>query len=159
MGISGLLDEHLIFMDISYNDKDDLLDFMSSNLYEKHYVTEQFIQGVKDREATYPTGLGLAGINCAIPHSEMDFVLKPCVSIARLKTPVVFQSMENPSVDLEVRLIFMLAIDDGHKQVAVLQELANLLQSQDIVNQLVQSVDISGIVDIVKAFEDARKED
>lgn len=158
MGISGLLDESLIFIDVSFENKSDLLDYMSSQLYAKHYVKEEYIQGVKDREKQYPTGLELQGTNCAIPHSEMEYVNKPCVSIARLESPVVFQSMENPAEEIEVFLVFMLAIDDGHKQVSVLQELADLLQSTETVNGLVQSDDISSMVEIIKDFEQSGKE-
>ena len=65
----------------------------------------------------------------------------------------------NPLEEILVQLVFMLAVDDGHKQVKVLQELAQLLQSTETVNKLIQSPNTSRLVEIVKEFENSRKEE
>ena len=159
MGISELLDENLIFMNVNFKTKEELLDFMGTKLFENEYVKEGYIQGVKEREVIYPTGLALEQVNCAIPHSEMEYVIKPAVSIARLASSVKFNKMDDPKEELDVELVFMLAVEDGHKQVNVLQKLAQLLQSTETVNKLIQSNNISKMVEVIKEFECSRKDD
>lgn len=159
MGISGLLDENLIFVDVAHESKESLLDFMGKKLFVNKYVKEGYIEGVKERERAFPTGLSLQDTNCAIPHTEMEFVIKPCVCIAKLQKPIPFNKMDNPLEEILVQLVFMLAVDDGHKQVKVLQELAQLLQSTETVNKLIQSPNTSRLVEIVKEFENSRKEE
>ncbi len=153
MSISRLLDKDLLFIDVKCNTKEELLDFIGNKMYEKGYVKQEYTEEVKSRERHYPTGLPLGKYNCAIPHSEMTLVNIPCISIAILENPVVFNSMENSGTEIDVSLVFMLAIDDGHKQISILQELANLLQSEELVKELIFSKDTASIITIIEKLE------
>ena len=53
--------------------------------------------------------------------------------MATLREPVVFRNMVDPDEEVPVQLVFMLALDRPKAQIEVLQQVANLLQSPDVV--------------------------
>jgi len=61
-----------------------------------------------------------------------DGVLKPCLALVTLSTPVNFGSSENDPVDL----VFALAATDKSSHLQGLQELAQLLSSESALEQL-----------------------
>lgn len=97
-------------------------------------VKDDFVEATLRREATMPTGLPLGGeYNAAIPHVDLEYVLSPAVGMATLREPVVFRNMVDPDEEVPVQLVFMLALDRPKAQIEVLQQVANLLQSPDVV--------------------------
>ena len=78
-----------------------------------------------------PTGLPLGyALNVAIPHTDPEHVLKPGIALAVLEQPVNFANMEDPDEAVPVGFVFLLAINDKDKQIDMLQEIMDTIQSE-----------------------------
>ena len=111
-----------------------------SKMYEKLYlsgcVKSSFLDGITTREAEYPTGLEFNGIGFAIPHTDSVNVNKSQICFASLDEPVIFQDMTDKSHNIEVNLVFMLAMAVPHEQVETLQNLMALFTDDEKVKRL-----------------------
>lgn len=126
-----------IFIKLDVDDKKNLLEKLGNTLRDKGYVNEEYTQAVISREENFPTGLNVQGkVKVAIPHADSKLVNCPQIVFASLKKPVYFNSMENPEEQIGVELVFMLAVKDPDKHVAVLQKLMEMFGDEALLNQL-----------------------
>ncbi len=119
---------------------------LADALYRGGYVRESFAEAVLQREAQLPTGLWLAGtIHAAIPHTDSEHVIRPALGLATLTAPVPFQNMIDPAEAIPVRLVFLLALDQPKAQVAMLQQIATVLQSPQVVDKLAMASTLAAV--------------
>ena len=116
-----MLDRELIFLNFEADDREDLLSRLSDILYEKGYENESFKQAILEREKVFPTGLPTLGVKVALPHTDTEHVIKPAILISTLKEPVVFKEMGNGVNDIDVGIVFLLAVKNPAYQVKLLQ--------------------------------------
>lgn len=130
-----------IFVKVKMNAEDGkaAIKQLSALLYERGYVKKSYLRGVLEREEKYPTGLRLkGGINAALPHAEIEHVLKPALAVGMLEKPVTFRNMERPEEFVEnVRIVFMPALDKPHEYMKFLGSFAGkVLQEPKIIEEL-----------------------
>jgi PTS system galactitol-specific IIA component len=89
-------------------------------------------------------------INAAIPHTEIEHVLKPALGMATLKNEVDFRNMVSPTESVPVRLVFLLALEQPKAQIEMLQEVAGVLQNADLVERLVSQTDYSELINTLE---------
>jgi PTS system galactitol-specific IIA component len=107
------------------------------NLLSEHgFVKDSYVPAVLVREKIYPTGLPLGAINVAIPHTDTGHVNHPAIAMATLAKPVLFGNMGEPGGELEVRVVFLLAMKDPRAQLGILQNLVAIFQDDDVLNWL-----------------------
>lgn len=116
----------------NYSDKINFLSNVSDYLIEKEYVIPEFKREIIKREEEFPTGLVTKSINISIPHSETEYILKEGIVIAIPYEKIKFNRMDNPDEEIEVEISFVLLLKDKHKHITVLQQLAVLLQSEQL---------------------------
>ncbi|MFD2706534.1 MULTISPECIES: PTS sugar transporter subunit IIA [Salibacterium] len=124
------IDETLILDNMQAADADDVLRTMAANLYDHELVEESYIQAVIDREHEHPTGLPTKGPAVAIPHTSKEHVRQKTISIGVLDEPVAFGIMGEEKETVPVELVFMLAMDDEHSQLSMLQQLMSIFQDE-----------------------------
>ncbi|KAF1294403.1 PTS sugar transporter subunit IIA [Candidatus Enterococcus leclercqii] len=129
-------DQELGLFQISPVSQTELFEEMFQKLYQAGCVKESYLEGITSREAEYPTGLEFNGVGFAIPHTDSAHVNKSQICFASLQEPVVFQDMTDKSREIEVKLVFMLAMASPHEQVETLQNLMTLFTDEDKVQQL-----------------------
>lgn len=138
--LAEYLVKEAIILDADCSNAEEVIRSLSKKLMDAGYVRDTFADAAMVRESTIPTGLPLGGeINAAIPHTEIEHVLKPGVGMAALKKPVIFQSMISPEESVEVRLVFILALDQPKSQIEMLQEVAGVIQDPQLVMSLVNA--------------------
>jgi PTS system galactitol-specific IIA component len=134
LNLSQLLLPEAILLQDHAGSSTEVIEKLGELLRQKGCVKDDFVEATLRREATMPTGLPLGGeYNAAIPHVDLEYVLSPAVGMATLREPVVFRNMVDPDEEVPVQLVFMLALDRPKAQIEVLQQVANLLQSPDVV--------------------------
>ncbi len=128
--------ENILIIDQPKDAKEVL--FLLSKLLEKNGdVKPSFFDAAWQREQSMPTGLELeGGIHAAIPHTDIEHVIRPSIALAILGQPVVFKSMIEPEKDIHVRIVFLLAMNQPKKQVEILQEVATILQDKELIQKL-----------------------
>ncbi|WP_416197290.1 MAG: PTS system, galactitol-specific IIA component [Sporanaerobacter sp.] len=147
-----LLKEELIFIDIEAKDREEAIEKMAKELYKREYVKESYINAILDREKVFPTGLPTEEVGVAIPHTDAIHVKKGAMAIGVLKNPVVFQMMGMPEENVNVNIIFMMALDEPKGQIEMLQKLMSIFQDKSILLKMRQAKTKE---EIMKSFSNA----
>lgn len=145
----ALLHEELVLLNYEAKSKKELLTNLSQILIKKGYAKDSYLDGILKREEIYPTALYTEGVNVAIPHTDAIYVNKPAILIATLKEPITFKEMANGINDVDVRLIFMLAIKDPKNQVITLSKLMSIFSNKDQLLDVYNSKSNKEVIDKV----------
>lgn len=146
----NLVNPDLIKLNLEVADKEEVLDVLAKTLISNGYAKESFLEAVKEREKVFPTGLPTEGIGVAIPHADSKHILKPGIAIAILKNPVKFNVMGSPEEEVDVRIVFMLAILDPNMQLGLLQDLMSICQQKQLLMELLEADGIDSVINILK---------
>ncbi|AMS40964.1 PTS sugar transporter subunit IIA [Aminobacter sp. NyZ550] len=129
--LMNFLDPQAIALGVEAQDNEAVIRLLAGKLEALGYVRPSYAGAVVRREATMPTGLPLGyALNVAIPHTDPEHVLKPGIALAVLRKPVDFANMEDPDEAVPVGYVFLLAINDKDKQIDMLQEIMDTIQSE-----------------------------
>ncbi|MDT8860847.1 PTS sugar transporter subunit IIA [Alkalihalobacillus sp. MEB130] len=131
-----LLDENLILKDVEATSAEEAIRLMAGNLFEKGIVKESYIEAIVEREKNFATGLPTKGYSVAIPHTDKEHVNEKAISVAILKEPVDFVIMGEESETTPVKLVFMLAMNESHSQLELLQRLMQIFQDDEVLHSL-----------------------
>lgn len=146
MNILDFLVPSSVALHYEANDSKDVISHLGKCLFDAGYVRETFVDAALDRESRLPTGLPLSGdVNAAIPHTEVEHVLKPGLAMATLSNPVPFQNMVAPDEAVPCQLVFVMALDQPKAQIEMLQELAGVLQNPAVINSLMSANDFEDV--------------
>lgn len=155
MSLSKYLNESTISLNLEAKTSTEVICHLGQKLMDAGLVKDSFIDAAITREISFPTGLQLAGdIHVAIPHTDIVHVKKSGVAMAVLQRPVVFQSMEMPSDQVIVSIVFLLALDQPHAQIEMLREIAEVLQDQVILQRLMRANDSKDVFEAFAANDD-----
>ena len=146
-----LLEPKGVLLNVDAKDANTIIQMLGSRLLETGYVRDSFVDAAIDRESRLPTGLPLGGgFNAAIPHTDIDHVIKPGLALATLKNPVAFQNMAIPTETVDVSLVFLLALEQPKAQIEMLQEIAGVLQAPAVVAALMKATSYEEVLAILK---------
>ncbi|MEK3857255.1 PTS sugar transporter subunit IIA [Cytobacillus sp. FSL H8-0458] len=129
-------DKKITLFNLEACDRQDALRQMVNSLRAENLVAASFEQGILEREESFPTGLAVKPFGVAIPHTDADKVICPQIAFASLKNPVKFLVMgNNAQEEIDVSLIFMLALKNPADQLTMLQRLMEILQDQILLTE------------------------
>lgn len=147
------LQKNLIFTDVQAESTDDVFDQMGGALTEAGFGKAGYVQGLKDREKEYPTGLDIDGLGVAIPHTPVDLVNKSATCIGILRNPVEFVEMGTDDDKVQVKIVFMLCVSDPNAHLEQLQRIIAIIQDKAVMQKLTEVKDPQAIINIIKAKE------
>ena len=146
MNILDFLVPSSVALHYAASDSKDVISHLGNLLFDAGYVRASFVDAALDRESRLPTGLPLSGdVNAAIPHTEVEHVLKPGLAMATLSAPVTFQNMVSPEEVVPCKLVFVMALDQPKAQIEMLQEIAGILQNSAVINSLLEANDFEEV--------------
>ena len=145
-----VLDEQIIHINIVATSSEEALDALSIKMVKAGYVKDSYVEAIKTREREFATGLPASRMGIAIPHTDIIHVNQPAVGIGILQNPVKFQMMGSPETDIEVEIIFMLALNEPHSQIEMLQKLMSLIQDEQILQALKQCRTTREVLELLK---------
>ncbi len=141
-----LLEPSAVRLNLNVPDASAVITNLGGLLRASGYVKGSFVDAALKREKELPTGLPLGGdVNAAIPHTDVEHVKRPGVAMATLQKPVVFQNMVSKEESVQVRLVFLLALDQPKAQVEMLQEIAGVLQDDAVITKLMEAKSYSEV--------------
>lgn len=133
-----MIESKLVYHNVAFENKNELLSTISKQLYSLGYVTKDYEKNMIQRENQYPTGLKLGQMNIAICHTDPVYVKKDAIFLVKLQHPVMFQNAETLQ-ELAVEFVVGLAFSDGQKHMNILSKLTSLLQDDQALYQIKQS--------------------
>lgn len=128
--------EELIAISVEAEDYADAIHKVGKLLLDNGYVKETYIDAVIAREADFPTGLILDGIQIAMPHTAGVHVNTPAVCVAKLAKPVTFGHMGDPDTKVAAELLFMMAIKNPDEQIETLQAVMGVFTNKEAIAAL-----------------------
>jgi galactitol PTS system EIIA component len=134
-------DESLTVVGLDCKDKVEAIEHLASLLFKGGYVKETYLPNVLAREAIMPTGLQTKVGGVAIPHTDSEHVIRSVMAIGLLRSPVKFKNMAAPSEDVEVRLVFLLAIAEKQAVITVLSRMAEMFLDPDVLGRIFELKD------------------
>ena len=144
--ILELLVPSAICLQLESDSSTEVLTVLGDRLYEAGFVRDTFAQAAIAREAQMPTGLPLDGkYNAAIPHTDIEHVVRPALALATLVKPVNFQNMIEPEISVPVQLVILMALEQAKTQVEMLQEIAGVLQNAKVIEKLIAARDFEQV--------------
>lgn len=146
-----IFDEKLVKLNLQAQSRDDALEQLGSLLVQRGYVNGNYVEAIIRREEEYPTGIQTESFGVAIPHTDKEYVRQASIAVAVLAEPVVFGEMGTDE-ELEVNMIFMLAIKEPDDQLAMLQRLVEVFQDANSLKNIYNAQTKSEIVAIINYF-------
>lgn len=140
-----------IYLNVEAKTKEEALLFVAESMKRQGFVKESYPEAVIQREAVFPTGLQTEVCGVAIPHTDTVHVIQEAVGFATLAEPLTFQMMGMNEQQVEVSMIFMLAMKEPHNQLDMLQELTAIFQHPDRLIQLQQAKTIKEVYDLFQS--------
>ncbi|MDR1192556.1 MAG: PTS sugar transporter subunit IIA [Peptococcaceae bacterium] len=141
-----------IYLDLELADYKSVLSTVARLLRDKGYVTKEFEAALLSREELSPTGVPASPIGVALPHTNPQYVIKPCVIIVRLKRPVLFREMGNPSKEVEAKYIFGLAFLDGKEQAPLLSRIISMVIDAEAMEKLEMATTSEEVYNVASAY-------
>lgn len=130
------MDLDLIALDVEAQNSESIIRELGQRMLAKNYVKDSYITAVLNRESKLPTGLDLGDFCVAIPHTDSEHVNKSSFAVGILKQPVTFHSMSDPTKNLNIGLVFLLAVKDAKAQVGLLGSLMKVFQNVELMKQI-----------------------
>lgn len=147
--MSSYFTKENIMLDVEEKSRKDLFHFVSNYLVDQGVVDGDYEQDLLDRELDFPTGLLVGDLNVAIPHANNKHVHESCVVICRLREPIAFFRMDEPSEEVRVSLVFFLVLKKSEEHLGMLQKIVRIVQDQVTMQQLITADNADQILEIV----------
>lgn len=107
----------------------------ADRLQQEGCVKDDFYECCKKREEEYPTGL-TENCSVAIPHTTKDHVIKQAICALRLRHPVMFQRMDDPDEQVEVKYVLNLALLDDSEHVEIIARVIRYLKDDSALKEM-----------------------
>ncbi|NEY19306.1 PTS sugar transporter subunit IIA [Bacillus ginsengihumi] len=129
----------------------EIIERLGVQMLEAGYVKDTYIEAVLQREDILPTGLKTGLVNVAIPHTDVTHVNESAISMTTLNRPVKFYLMEDPSQEIDVDIVFLLAVKEPEEQVQLLKNLIAIFQNEELLAQMKDIEDENSLNQVIKA--------
>lgn len=148
-GNAFVICEDLMLFNVEGDSNEVMIRELAQLLDGHDLVHPTYLEAVLKRERSMPTGLITKAGGIAIPHTDSEHVKRSAIAIARLKKPIKFHNMANPAEQVDVNIIFLLAIADKEQVNPFLGKMAELLQNEPAFKQLLS---INNSADFIEYF-------
>ena len=153
MDLKELICPKLILCNVDAEDSQDALRQLAGHLEKEGYVEEGYLDMLLERERKFPTGLCTKPFAVALPHTEPDHVIKPCIAVAKLQKPVEFHEMVNDRNTVPVRFIFNLVLQKTEQQLELLQKIISIFYDKEAMERLEKEEKPEKIAEILEYTE------
>ncbi|MDI9541012.1 MAG: PTS sugar transporter subunit IIA [Bacillota bacterium] len=133
----------------SVKNKEEALALLANEFIKAGVVEDNFLEGILQREEAFPTGLELNKMGVAIPHTDSEYVKENQLGFMTLDKPVIFKFMGDASQDIEVSIIFMLALKEAESQIEMLSKLMDLFMFDEVMEALKTVDNYDGFDEII----------
>ncbi|WP_392558719.1 PTS sugar transporter subunit IIA [Orbus mooreae] len=146
---NNLFFNDLIHLDHAFKNSDEFFDFIFPILYANGYVKQSFLAAIKAREAAYPTALPTQPYVVALPHTDIEHINKPFISVTRVKGNVAWHEMANNDCILQANFIFLLGFTEKDGHINLLQTLMACFTEGDFLQQLYECQTTEGFIHLL----------
>ncbi len=140
----------LIFCDYFAFDKEDLLQKLAKEMYQKGFVNsyDEYYDAIMQRENIISTGVGR---EIALPHGRTEAAKELKVLVCILRNKLEYNSLDKKPV----KIVFMLAapLEVKTKYMKLLGKISQFLSKQENFDKITEINDINKIYEILRGIE------
>lgn len=148
--LSSYVKDPLVFAQENFSSREELFEQVAQKASDLGWIREDFLDRIRTREETFPTGIQLMSMGAAIPHTDAECILEEFVAVITLQDSVVFQSMEDNNQQVKAQIVFVLGLNQPHAQLEMLQSLMGLLQNESALSELLLANTATELVSVIK---------
>ena len=142
------IQEDLVLVPMRAESAADAISQLGTRLRAGDFVRDSWTEAALEREKTFATGLPTPGIGIAIPHADVEHVLRQAIAVGVLEEPVEFGEMGDPESTVPVHIVCALAVAQSELLVTLLQRLVEMFQSPGVLSQIAGARSPADVVDI-----------
>ncbi len=146
------ISEDFVLLGIQPFDDLHTIRLLGARLEQSGYVRRTFTAAVVERERILPTGLALGEVNLAVPHTDAYFAHRSALAIATLRSPVTFQHIDTPHLEVPVHVVCLLAVANLRAFSGVLATILRVLQGPELLASICKA---RHPADVVRLLEEA----
>lgn len=147
--LSDYVKESVAFVQADFTSTDELFEAVYKQALKLDWVTENFIDKIKEREINFPTGMQLENYGAAIPHTDPECVKQEFVAVITNRKKIPFQRMDDAQQTVAVEIVFVLGLNQPHAQLEMLQSLMGLLQDEALLGELLAAPDVPQLLNVI----------
>lgn len=147
----------LIETNLLASDKEEVIRYLAEKLNTHGCSDEAYADKVLTREQEYPTGLRTKCASIAIPHAFDPAISGNHVALAILQRPIRFCNMEDIDSEIDVDMVFLMAISSAHEQLEMLQTIMRMLSDDTLFTRLVKLHNANEVCNQLNAFIEGQK--
>ncbi len=142
--------EELIIVPMRAQSAAEAIEELAARLQAGGYVRDSWLRAALERERTFATGLPTQGVGVAIPHADVEHVLKQGIAVGVLEEPVEFGEMGNPDATVAVRIVCALAVHKSDLMVKLLQRLVEVFQDEQLLQRMAAVQSAGEMVELLR---------
>ncbi|KFN93674.1 PTS system galactitol-specific IIA component [Tetragenococcus muriaticus PMC-11-5] len=148
-----------ILLGEQYQNKKEVFTAVYNLAKQKGWVTKDFGKKILEREEIYPTGIDQGTFGIAIPHTDPEWVKEEFITLLVPERPVLFQRMDDKEQEVQVDFIFILGLNQPHEQLAMLQNLMQLIQNTALLENLYKQTKREKLILLLQDYGFLKKEE
>lgn len=123
--------EACIDLNVTATSREEVLKYLVGLLVKHGFVNSAYTNMILEREVNYPTGLRFPKIAIAIPHSDPNYIKKSAIAIGRCKNKPMFGMMEDPTQQIGVDIVVLIAVKNPESHLIVLSKLMEIFTFEE----------------------------
>lgn len=143
-GLVSKLKKDLYFKDVTFTDRNSLLEFMTKELIKRDYINEDVRERIFKREELASTEIGAL---VAIPHDMSDGIRESFIAVAVLKKGITWNQEK-----VQLVLLIGMAVKDKYEWKNCLEHLYKNIIDIEVVNSIINCNDFEGVNKIISRF-------
>lgn len=143
-GLVSKLKKDLYFKDVTFTDRNSLLEFMTKELIKRDYINEDVRERIFKREELASTEIGAL---VAIPHDMSDGIRESFIAVAVLKKGITWSQEK-----VQLVLLIGMAVKDKYEWKNCLEHLYKNIIDIEVVNSIINCSDFEGVDKIISRF-------
>ncbi|NUF49635.1 PTS sugar transporter subunit IIA [Gilliamella sp. ESL0250] len=128
--------QDLILLDKNFQDTNQFFDFTFPILKSGGYVNHSFLDAIKQRESSFPTALPTEPYVVAMPHTDVEHVIRPFIFFTRAKETIPWREMANNDHVLKANFVFLLGFNQKDGHIDLLQKLMSCFVNSRFLEEL-----------------------
>jgi galactitol PTS system EIIA component len=128
--------EDLILLDKDFQNTNQFFDFTFPILKSGGYVNHSFLDAIKQRESSFPTALPTEPYVVAMPHTDVEHVIRPFIFFTRSKGTIPWREMANNDHLLKANFVFLLGFNQKDGHIDLLQKLMSCFVNSRFLEEL-----------------------
>lgn len=129
------LDKDLFIKNVDFENQNTLFENIGKILIGKDYVVPEYIEAIKEREKSYPTGITTSSFCVAIPHVDAKYAKANTMYVVTSEKGIEFEDAEEDR-NIKAKIAFGIVIKNHDSHIDFLVQISRLIQNEELLEKI-----------------------